>query len=94
MTSNIVSISQPFLEKDLGKRTMVLEPRVGHIQINRTTDRIDSNFEWLNSLFQVEALGDVDVEEWNSGAHHPGCQSYGGSEQWKENGGGEPPAGR
>lgn len=42
--SNMVSISQPFLNKDLSKQTMALESDVGHTQINRTMNNIGGIF--------------------------------------------------
>ncbi|OBR02774.1 Protocatechuate 3 [Colletotrichum higginsianum IMI 349063] len=66
VASNIVSSGQLFFDEDLSRQIMALEPYIGHTEINRTTNDIDTIFadefagSW-NPNMVVEPLDGEDV---------------------------------
>lgn len=66
VSDNTMNTGQLFFAEDLSEQIMALEPYSSHIQINRTTNAIDSIFGYqdtdgFNSLMQVVPLDGSDV---------------------------------
>ncbi|KAI5926470.1 protocatechuate 3,4-dioxygenase beta subunit [Camillea tinctor] len=68
-SSNTISTGQIFLAEDLSAQLMALEPYVGHTEINRTTNSIDSIFqgETVNGWDPIISVVPMDGENVENG---------------------------